>query len=82
MTNTAAIGDCYSSLDAQSDEITRSPAGFTGLITPSPAEYPEALHKLLVKRYEVIKGWQTITLTLFNQSLRGELDYSISELFL
>ena len=82
MTNTMAIGDCYSFLDAQSDEITRSPAGFTGLITPSPAEYPEALHKLVVERYEVIKEWQTITLTLFNQSLRGELDYAIAQLFL
>jgi hypothetical protein len=82
MTDMIANSDCYSFLDAQSDEVTRSPAGFTALITPSPAEYPEALHRSLVDRYRAIKEWQTITLTLIDQSLRGELDYAIAGLFL
>src|SRR5262245_58849190 len=77
-----AASDCYSFLDAQSNELTRSPAGFTALITPSAAEYPEALHRSLVDRYRVIKEWQAITLTLIEQSLRGELDSAIAGLFL
>ncbi|MGH7045862.1 MAG: hypothetical protein ACREE2_05660 [Stellaceae bacterium] len=76
------VGDCYSFLEWQSNEATRSLVGFTGLITPVPDTLSATEWESLAARYSVIKEWQATTLELFAASLSGHADPAIAELFL
>jgi hypothetical protein len=76
------VEDCYAFLEAQSNEVTRSPVGFTALITPAPENLSVAQWESLAARYEVIKEWQSTTLELFISSLSGRVTPAIAELFL
>ena len=78
----AEADDCYAFLEWQSNEVTRSLVGFTGLITPVPDNLSPAEWKSLAARYATIKEWQSTTLELFTSSLRGLVTPAIAELFL
>jgi len=74
--------DCYAFLEWQSNEVTRSLVGFTGLITPVPDNLSSAQWQSLEARYATIKEWQSSTLELFSSSLKGLETPDIAELFL
>ena len=74
--------DCYALLDAQSEAVTRSAAGFSGLIAARPAVISEDQHELLSARYRYLKAWQAVTLRLFAESLAGSIPPSVARLFL
>src|SRR5215475_6852754 len=67
----AEANDCYAFLEWQSNEVTRSLVGFTGLITPVPDNLSPAQWESLEARYAAIKEWQSTTLELFSSSLKG-----------
>ena len=74
--------DCYAFLEWQSNEVTRSLVGFTGLITPVPDKLSSAQWQSLESRYATIKEWQSTTLELFSSSLKGLVTPAVAELFL
>ena len=74
--------DCYAFLEWQSNEVTRSLVGFTGLITPVPDNLSSAQWQSLDARYPTIKEWQSTTLELFSSSVKGLITPAIAELFL
>jgi len=76
------VSGCYAFLEEQSNEVTRSLVGFTGLITPTPHSLPISEWKSLSSRYAVIKEWQSTTLELFSSSLKRLTTPAIAELFL
>jgi hypothetical protein len=78
----AKADDCYGYLEWQSNEVTRSLVGFTGLITPLPAPLPAAQWQALAARYKIIKEWQATTLELFSASVKGLVAPAIADLFL
>jgi len=78
----AETEDCYAFLEWQSNEVTRSLVGFTGLITPVPDNLSAAQWQSLEARYATIKEWQSTTLELFSSSLKGLVTPAIAELFL
>src|SRR5262244_446338 len=78
----AEANDCYAFLEWQSNEVTRSLVGFTGLITPVPDNLSYAQWQSLKTRYAAIKEWQSTTLELFSSSLNGLVAPAIAELFL
>src|SRR5438132_11546571 len=78
----AEADDCYAFLEWQSNEVTRSLVGFTGLITPVPDNLSPAQWGTLAARYATIKEWQSTTLELFTSSLKGLVTPAIAELFL
>jgi hypothetical protein len=78
----AEADDCYAFLEWQSNEVTRSLVGFTGLITPVPDNLSPAQWQSLEARYATIKEWQSTTLELFSSSLKGLVTPAIAELFL
>ena len=78
----AEADDCYAFLEWQSNEVTRSLVGFTGLITPVPDNLSCAQWQSLETRYATIKEWQSTTLELFSSSLNGLVTPAIAELFL
>lgn len=82
MRGTVEADDCYTFLEAQSNEVTRSLVGFTGLITPVPEHLSAAQWESLAARYEAIKEWQSTTLELFISSMSGLVTPAIAELFL
>jgi hypothetical protein len=77
-----AANDCYAFLEWQSNEVTRSLVGFTGLITPVPDNLSSVQWQGLEARYATIKEWQSTTLELFSASLKGLATPAIAELFL
>lgn len=74
--------DCYAYLERQSNEVTRSLVGFTGLITPVPESLSVSQWEALAARYDLIKEWQATTLELFTSSLTGQMTPAIAEMFL
>lgn len=74
--------DCYAFLEWQSNEVTRSLVGFTGLITPVPDTLTAAQWESLATRYAAIKEWQAMTLELFAASLAGQAAPAVADLFL
>src|SRR5262245_30769171 len=74
--------DCYAFLEWQSNEVTRSLVGFTGLITPVPDNLSAAQWQSLEARYAAIKEWQSTTVELFSASLKGLVTPVIAGLFL
>jgi hypothetical protein len=78
----AEADDCYAFLEWQSNEVTRSLVGFTGLITPAPDNLSAAQWQNLTARYATIKEWHSTTLELFSASLKGLVTPAIAELFL
>jgi hypothetical protein len=76
------VDNCYAFLEWQSNEVTRSLVGFTGLITPVPDNLSLAQWQSLSTRHATIKEWQSTTLELFSNSVKGLLTPAIAELFL
>jgi hypothetical protein len=74
--------DCYAFLEWQSNDVTRSLVGFTGLVTPVPDNLSPDQWNSLADRYRAIKEWQSTTLELFASSLKGLVTPGIAELFL
>src|SRR3984893_18858945 len=78
----ADADDCYAFLEWQSNEVTRSLVGFTGLITPVPDSLSPAQWQSLAARYATIREWQSTTLDLFTSSVSGLGTAATAELFL
>ncbi len=74
--------DCYAFLEWQSNEVTRSLVGFTGLITPVPDNLSSAQWQSLASPLRNDQGMAIDTLELFSSSLKGLVTPAIAELFL
>jgi hypothetical protein len=69
----AVTEDVYGRIVAISEDATRSPAAFTGLLTPAPRPITVEEHAATQKRYHLVRSWQRTSLDLFAASVSGDL---------
>jgi hypothetical protein len=77
-TRIALREDVYARIVAISEDATRSPAAFTGLLTPAPHRITAEEHATTQSRYELLRSWQRTSLELFAASVSGDLPPSIA----
>src|SRR5262245_37472271 len=68
----------YSRIEAISEELTRSPATFSGLLAPEPRMVSSNFWSLLKERYALIQTWQQTSARLLAESIRGDLPPTIA----
>ncbi|MCB9482349.1 MAG: hypothetical protein H6680_11100 [Desulfobacteraceae bacterium] len=76
------MNDFYNFLDEQINNELRVNVGFNSLISSSPYLFDDEQSKNFFTRYEIIKEFQKICLSLFQKSLLKEEDPEIAELVL
>ena len=72
----------YDFLRDQIDSLVGDTIGFNYLVAPAPYELEPATLAGFHRRYNLIREFQRVTLSLFKASLRGECHPRVSELIL
>ena len=73
--STLAVGplaDEYKRIGEISDDVTRAPATYTGLIAPEPVQVSEVAWASFVHRNDLIRGWQRCCAQLVGASIDGD----------
>jgi hypothetical protein len=78
----SAKNNPYARIQAISEEATRSPASFTGLIATEPRIVSPHVQASLQTKHALLRSWQKTSLDLFAASIHGDLPRSIASSFL
>jgi hypothetical protein len=68
----------YARIVALSEEVSRSPATFSGLIASAPPRIPPARWASFQARHEVLRAWHRTSLELLAASVRGEMPRTVA----
>jgi hypothetical protein len=74
--------DPYARIDAISEEVSRSPAAFSGLLASEPRIVGAESWAALEKKYDLIRSWQQTSLKLLAASIRDEIPRTIASALL
>jgi hypothetical protein len=74
--------DPYARIDAISEQVSGSPATFSGLLASEPRIVPPELLAAQEKKYHLIRSWQQTSLKLLAASIRGDIPRTIASALL
>lgn len=78
----ARLGNVYARITELSEQVTRAPATFTGLVATSPHRASEEIWSATVRRNALLRSWHRTCLRLLAASVAGDMPPAVASALL